>query len=424
MAISFIWSDALLRLIMSLIEKKIINVAEFLSYEPELPSYTVPFSWSEDRSVSFLNDIISNFEQHEYRIGNFVCAKDGDRVYLMDGCGRFITLLIILRLLDHDLSINPERAWSEKEKSLILAVSHRLKSRLSFVDRISLCSFILYSCKLVFILTDKKEEAFFFFDSAVSRGLELDKADLLKAYHLCAIRKESNEVKDASIKAWESIDNDKLYSLFETLYNLKRWIRGEVAISFKTDGLDTFKGLENEEYPYLHGILNKPFSLSDPILNGKRFFDMTKHYSSLYPERLNAEINKAYPELEHNFRRLGGFENVGDMYAYKLFLSLLLLYVDRFGFVEFKAALKVCFCFSFAIRFDNPGLSWQTINEYILDPNGFFHTLLYAKTPSEVYLYNLKSAYPDLKNRMKLNEGRLKKLDFETDFDLYLGDEI
>ncbi len=409
---------------MALLENKILTVRELFSRPLLLPDYCVPFSWEEERAVRLLNDVVLNIKRGDYRLGTMVTVKKGEEHYILDGEGRFITLSIILTLLGSSLAPRFSRKWSKAERQQIKRVSVALEKSLSFVDKVSLNDFLLNGCSLVFIAVEEEEEAFFFFDSAISRGRALDPADLLKAYHLCAMREESEEVKAQAIASWERLDNEHLYSLFDTLYVLKRWLHKEVAVSFKADGLAVFKGLNSEEYPYLYSLSNKAFSLFDPILNGKRFFKMTEFYSNIYPDKLTEEIKKVYPNLEHNFRALKGYDNVGDLCAYKLFLTLLLLYVDRFGYTDFRVVVKACFCFAFALRFDNPGFSWSVVNDYILDSNGFFHTLEYAKTPYEVYSFDFPSMYPDLRNEVHPEHGRIKKLNWENDFALYLGPEL
>jgi Protein of unknown function DUF262. len=409
---------------MALLENRIINLRTLFELNPSLPSFSIPFSWEEERAERLLKDIISSFPRGEYRIGTFVVVEEGGERRLMDGEGRFVTLAVLLSLLKCPLAPALERPWTRKERERIKAVAETLKKALSYTDPKTLLAFLLDSTTALYIAVEREEEAFFFFDSAVSRGRALDPADLLKAYHLCAMREESEEEKLKAIASWERLSNEHLYSLFDSLYVLKRWLRKEVAVSFKTDGLSVFKGLNGEAYPYLHGLTEKPQSLFDPVINGKRFFEMARFYSKIYPKGLEREIEKVYPHLEHNFRVLGGYDNVGDMYAYKLFLSLLLLYADRFGYTDFKPVVKACFCFSFALRFDNPGFSWSSVNDYVLDASGFFHTIEYALTPYEIYSFDFEAAYPDLRNEVHPERGRIRKLDWANDFALYLGDEL
>ncbi len=408
-----------------LVENEIIAVRKLFERNVQIPLFSVPFSWEEERAVHLMKDIWANIKQGEYRLGTIVAVKKGDEYFILDGEGRFITISILLTLLGSSLAPRTERVWSSVERIRIKKVATALEKALSFVDKQIFNDFLLNCCSVVFIAVENEEEAFFFFDSAITRGRALDPADLLKAYHLCAMREESEAEKLQAITSWESLKNEHLYSLFDTLYVLKKWLHKEVATSFKADGLSVFKGLNSEEYPYLFGLSEKPFSLFDPVINGKRFFQMAAFYASIYPCKLNEEIKKVYPNLEHNFKALKGYDNVGDTYAYKLFLTLLLLYVDRFGYAEFKAVVKACFCFAFALRFNNPGFSWADVNEYVLDQNGFFHTLEYAKTPYEVYSFDFETVYPDLRNEVHLDSrGRIKKLDWNEDFSLYLGDAL
>ena len=409
---------------MALIESRIITIEELFKRNITIPSFSCEFTFSEEDALSILRDINLNMDKGFYSLGTVVTVKEEDSYLLFDGFGRYITLSILLNALSCPLFKDIEKTWSEKERQRIKRIYLSLSKTLKFMDKESFLSFLLSSVTVVFVALDKREEAFFFFDSTEARGRHLDSADLLKAYHLCAMRNLDKEEKEKAIREWESMDNEHLYSLFDTLYVLKKWIKGEECTSFNEDGLEISKGLDSEEFPYLEGLEKKQFSLSDPILNGRYFFNMASYYGALYPNRLNAEINKYYPSLERNFRLLGGYDNPGDIYAYRLFLALLLLYVDRFSFTSFDKAIKACFSFAFALRFDNPGFSWKSVNDYVLDSGGFFHTLLYAREPYQIYTFDFEDYYPDLRDAVHPVRGRIKPLDWNEAFAPYFKSEV
>lgn len=409
---------------MALLESRAIPIRELFKRRITIPSFSVPFLLDEEAAVRMLEDIYGNISRGSYRLGSFVSVKQGDEYILFDGCGRYLTLSLLLSLLGSPLFNDLEGEWSEDERQRLKRAYIAMEKSLSFMDASLLLDFLLSSVTVIFIAVEDAEEAFFFFDSAVSRGRPLESADLLKAYHLCAMRSSSEEDKLKAIIEWESMDNEHLYALFDTLYVLRKWIRGEAATSFREDGPAIFKGLDDEKYPYLVGIEKKHFSLGDPILNGRHFFAMASYYGSLYPARLNEEIERYYPSLERNFRLSGGYDNPGDIYAYRLFLALLLLYADRFSFTDFDKAVKACFTFAFALRFDNPGFSWRSVNEYVLDNGGFFHTLLHALTPYEVYSFDFEEYYPDLKNAVHPVRGRIQNIDWKEDFASYFREEV
>jgi hypothetical protein len=215
------------------------------------------------------------------------------------------------------------------------------------VDKNELAEFGSYlrkKCK-IFVITIPKDgltEAFQMFDSQNSRGKALDPHDLLKAYHLRAIKNPFDNV----IEKWESyVKNDKLKlkDLFDKhLYRIRRWANGESGLHKKKHGselrfserfIDDFKGVELEkgDYPYLklykklkESKIEFPSSITMPIINGEVFFKYIEYTHELFEKGVEGyNIKEAEYILTSTDRKYS--RNIN------LYTNLMILFVDRFG---------------------------------------------------------------------------------------------
>ncbi len=128
----------------------------------------------------------------------------------------------------------------------------------------------------VLIIVNKLSEAFQLFDSQNTRGRALDH-DLLKAYHLRAMRDRPHDMKHAVAK-WESFPSEKIADLFSGyLFPISAWMRKEKSRKFTTREIDDFKGISAETgYTYAHAAWKTLpyYQIGQPFIEGKPFFEM------------------------------------------------------------------------------------------------------------------------------------------------------
>jgi hypothetical protein len=232
-------------------------------------------------------------------LGAVILHRDGDRLNVVDGQQRLLTLRMIVAILDPDdrYAVTPggdnpvSRVWAD------------LQLRLNVLDdeQLDLLSFVREGCQLVRVVTDDVDEAFRVFDSQNYRGKPLAPHDLLKAHHLREMRGESYAMQAAVVETWESVkdeDLDRLFSIY--LYRIARWSRGESAPGFTTHDIGMFKGISPKSVlspsaryhlaaqaalPMLNawGASNglgdreagrSRFQLDAPLVAGRSFFEM------------------------------------------------------------------------------------------------------------------------------------------------------
>ena len=322
-------------------EAKVITLTELYTLENlknlKIPEYQRPYKWTEKNVNNLIDDIISNKDKSEYRLGTLVLhqtkQEDDDDIIsnedkseyrlgtlvfyknkekknldIVDGQQRIVTLMLILYALSENYKKVKElydaknELWGHKfnnpiSQNNIFKNYQLIKQRINDFDEATV-DFLLTKCTFVKIVLNDVSEAFQFFDSQNSRGKELEPHDLLKAYHLREMREIPSDEQREIIEKWEDIDTDELASLFEYLYRIKNWSKSKSAREFTKDEISVFKGINLNNkiyYPYkrifyvAEYFIEKiakpplveteyPFQLDNIIINGKHFFEMIYRY--------------------------------------------------------------------------------------------------------------------------------------------------
>jgi hypothetical protein len=142
---------------------------------------------------------------------------------------------------------------------------------------------------------------------------------------------------------------------------------------------DPTRKIDQHTYTY-------PFSLSQVILNGRRFFDYVDHYLQL--------LNKlpTYEALAPYFNAIeasSGKERTGDKYTYNLFLAVLLTYLDKFGEQQLADAGKLCFLWAYKLRLGQQAVQLATMDNYALKNDSLFKVINDAIYTKDVFNFLL-----------------------------------
>ena len=242
--------------------------------------------------------------------------------------------------------------------------------------------------EVVVICVDKVNEAFQLFDSQNTRGKALDPHDLLKAYHLRAMKDCPYEMQHAVTK-WEAKNTKRIKELFDLyLFPIWNWSRGFKSKPFTPKEIDTYKGIE-ENSPYTYARIAsraRPYyQITDPFIAGNDFFEMVDHYINLLWD-IKSEIcsNKQFatiksvlvgknpvesPEEMDSIK----FDSVGFVYAKNLFFCALLHYYDKFHNFD-EMAVKKLFSWAFMLRVDMTNLGFDSVNKYAIGEENSAYT--------------------------------------------------
>lgn len=411
----------------------IITVAELLQDGMlSLPIYQRPYKWQPQHVEQLFDDLARHRGKPAYRLGTLVLHQHGgagrEKRDIVDGQQRTLTLLLIVHAL-MDLIDRREKSVSTEalvELALIrqmmikprfssaisqhnlrqnYQVIHRRVARPDF-DEVAV-DFLLRRCELVRVTLNDISEAFQFFDAQNARGRDLAPHDLLKAYHLREFGGDE-ALKQGTVSAWENSDSRELETLFgQYLFRIRRWVKGDSARSFSKNDVALFKGVnlaDGDGYPGLRVIRLAhesvdagrmpafPFQLDQPVLNGRRFFEMIHHYQKsglacanrtwaedwLPVERLDGFA----PRILQALSRYEGRKRTGDGYVRMMFDCLLLYYVDRFGSTELSRAIEKIFIWAYSLRLSMQVVQLASMDNHVLG-NNLFRVLREATHPQE-----------------------------------------
>ncbi len=354
------------------------KVGVLLEQDLTIPAYQRPYSWDEEQVIALIDDLIEAYEKKKknYLIGNMIFHDQN----IVDGQQRTITLsLIIYSLIEKDnLEIELDYYPKILYKKITILSSKAINKNLkiiqgklkNYANTENFKKYIEDNVLCTYIKTKDLDEAFMLFDSQNTRGKALRRKDLLKVHHIRHIDVNDISKQEISAKTWESISKknhpddelDDLDKLFIYLALIRKSIRGELAgkyleyldvykefISeddsgyalnnynqpplFKNYTFDTktqkinfiTKPLElNSSYSINNGLRFLPFEIIQSIEGGEKFFWFSLKYKDIYNEISNLSA----------FTILDSLDGKGNYYLRKVYKSLLLFFVDKFGFRE------------------------------------------------------------------------------------------
>lgn len=462
---------------------KVITLNKLYQRSLSIPDYQRPYKWTE-KNVRTLFDDLDYFvagitpknrddDRYKYRLGTIVLHKKSESENcIVDGQQRTLTFYLIRQALfarahelkgltvpDFSLNIpacritqeNLRRNYDVVEK---LLAKPRTKPLAEYID------IVLNKCEFVIVELGELSEAFQFFDSQNSRGLDLHPHDLLKAYHLREFDPSEVEMKAQAVKQWEQRNEKEVHRIFSHyLYPIRQWTKGKKAFQFTKEQIDGFKGLSlhqeqeshspfSQAYSILHSTVDEynrdrfrridkmhlsyPFQITQTMINGRRFFEWFAHYESKGLGLINSEKHGDWIEpllqtatskkiwkvingldIAENPKqyKYSGRTRTGDGYVRKLFNAFLLAYYDRFGGTEFSSALEMGFIWAYSLRLTQSSVYESSIENHVLNQNLFrrldeslrpkdffnFSINIYIKTSDTSKVDGIKKLFKEMK---------------------------
>ncbi|AXT85098.1 hypothetical protein C6I20_07805 [Aeromicrobium sp. A1-2] len=387
-------------------------VGELLDEVLYIPSYQRPFRWEPATAVQLLDDIREACKGPDdarvigetrsvssYVLGAVILHWDGDeqRLNVVDGQQRLLTLTILLDLLDDahaGRDLDAAAAPGEDAKAPIVVVRQRLAARVRLLEQPGeIAAFIRGRCELIRIETNDPDEAFRVFDSQNYRGKALLPHDLLKAYHLREMRSETESMKAALVETWESVaeaDLDRLFSAY--LWRIRQWSRGLAAPAFAPRHVDVFKGITTRgattpaskyhlaaqaAVPLLSAwspqsddtgreAARTRFQLDAPVQAGGSFFEMVTFMLSelkrLRREGYAGDGWETYASSDANFKEQSSKSQF--RYVSELYLASLLYYTNKFGDGDVEEARRLLVRWAYSLRTELRRVQMVSINNH------------------------------------------------------------
>lgn len=364
----------------------IMSISELLSRNLRVPGYQRPYRWTTKNISDLLGDIDTaitfsdGYTGFRYRIGSVILHNNVEEgcLDLVDGQQRMLSLVLLMLCLDQGAScpLLEASSFSNRESQANIQANYEfIREWIGYQSdewRGKVLAAFSSTLEAVVIIVDRIEEAFQLFDSQNTRGRSLDPHDLLKAYHLRAMRDNPYEMRHV-VTRWEEFKASDVREIFARfLFPILNWKMKEKTKPFTAKEIDAYKGIaEKSGYTYAARARRAApsFQIGSPFIEGEDFFLMAEHYLQM---RKDIEI-----ELDTN----GEFETIKDLLARKnqsagyrhactLFRCALLAYYDRFHNFD-ERAVKKLFAWAFMIRVDMTALGFDSINKYAIgEDNG------------------------------------------------------
>ncbi|MCU8177232.1 DUF262 domain-containing protein [Vibrio vulnificus] len=444
-------------MILDNIDKQIIQVTKLLSLRNlTIPGYQRPYKWSQENLADLLGDLKMYREKSAYRLGSVVFHKhfegNSEKLDIVDGQQRTLTLVLLVKALLEERYKDLKRQDVKESLGSLKEPINEFLQRQTFNSDISHrnlhqnymaakravarsdfteadMDFLLNRCELVTFVLEDISEAFQFFDSQNARGRDLDPHDLLKAFHLREFSQAEADLKADTVRHWESMESEQLARLFANyLFRIRNWAQGKPAQYFNKSQVDLFKGVNLEQvglYPYVeplrishhfvddynaqyqrhidHQHMRFPFHLDQMIINGRRFFEMTSHYSQKIAEIVNDERIGAVKRvsgtppiriLDHDLEPLAckilhtlntyrSRTRTGDGYVRTMFDCAVIFYLDKFGAHELSQAIEKLFIWAYSCRLQMQVVGIERMDKHALTQN-VFERIKQAVQPSDV----------------------------------------
>ena len=404
-------------------EARILTIGELAAHACEgtdivienfaIPIYQRPYKWSIKNVKELISDIKFAREKQKlkYRLGTIVLYYDtssentagrtnNKKYEIVDGQQRLVTISLILKTLNnHDIEKFSDNIFQhpDSEKNIIRNYQY-ISSKLDEIKMLS--EYIMNNCEVVVVIIDKIEEAFQFFDTQNSCGIDLSTCDILKAFHLAEMRTKLDEEEKELLTKWLKTESSVRDKIFNTLIRIKKWSIGEKCWELNNNLIETFYGVKAEDikrfpcYNQLRGKeeLDFSFQILSEFCRGRQFFEYFKKYKHLYDGINYGETGdsdwKRTPEyrVQYNPSRYPG---PGCDYIREFFEAIMLLYIDRFGENHFKSIACKVFRECYIIR-NQGSIKPETIINSAIDRNGLLKRIAYAKDIESIERYDDK----------------------------------
>ncbi len=415
--------------------QRAVKLEDLIKINLTIPPYQRPYKWTEKNVVTLLDDIFEYviLKNKDYRIGNVILHEESSNVNnVVDGQQRLTTISILLKQLEPNfekllLHQNFKHKISKNNIVYNFRIINQWISTKFGEDKGRIKEFykqILKKCEFILFTVYGQEEAFQLFDSQNSRGKALEPYDLLKAFHLREMDNESEEEKAKYVERWEKSIDDKTLKpiLGNHLFQIRKWSKNEWKYNFTRDEIDEFKGIslhQMQQFPYesamrmLDGFVANaqndkflrnmgiaqefPFSITMPIINGKRFFEYVDFYiqqrEKLFDLNKENSIRAEMPEFVEFYEKYCKYNKhwrSGDEKVRNLYENILLAFIDKFGYIEdFENYYQAFYKAVYIIRCQNKRIGLETI----LNSNakGIVRKIHDATAPDNLKHYQYKS---------------------------------
>ncbi|WEA00714.1 DUF262 domain-containing protein [Mucilaginibacter sp. SJ] len=341
-----------------------------------VPEYQRPYLWGKRETDRLLNDLTEYLlqesdERPDYYLGSIILHRKGDSLNIIDGQQRLTTIALLLTAIN----ISEVPAIDYSSPSSTQQIRENYKYLLTRAEEFRpLYWRIREHVNVTLVVTDREDDAYTFFETQNTDGVRLSGVDIIKAYHLRAIKNSCSRSR-AAVR-WEKHNElDKVaILLLKARYwnclrprsapgrNQKRAIKNAIVGEFSErtrkghlpDVGFVFAKVQSTGSGIQTTLPNVSFAIRQPLNDGENLVDYMVAFSNLYSEVL------PYKDGEWKDQSYESFINSiikpvdGTLFLKELFEISLLCYAHRFGTEKlYEAALWLFRC-TYEPRLKNP----------------------------------------------------------------------
>ena len=343
-------------------ENLIISANKLLELNLAIPEYQRAYTWDNENISKMIEDfdefLKSEYKKGSYYLGTILLHKDNEIYNIIDGQQRITTLLLMLKVIENT-SFKDVVYDNPKSQYKIVENYNNLKELSE--NKKNIIKDIFEKIKFTVIKTDNIDDAFTFFDTQNSRGIQPSVLVLLKSFNLRAISKGKLELQKECALAWVKNEITKNISLSEEseklewlikifFYRVRSWKSNDSADfgsyddfrdSFTKDLRESDKDIYKKYPNYTNQIIINDdteiiskstgsdwfqFSIRQPIYQGEGFFRFVEYYSKLLDELMDISIHN-----DKKFQDLVEVHKVGSRFIASFLIMTTLTYYERFG---------------------------------------------------------------------------------------------
>ncbi|WP_353098010.1 DUF262 domain-containing protein [Empedobacter brevis] len=427
-------------------ENKIsLSIQKLFELNLDIPDYQRPYKWKDKNINQLIDDIIFVAgNKKNYSIGSVVLFNANkkekrsinDIFDVVDGQQRLTTLTILLHLCKGNINLPLLKSnyTSPISQANIINTKKIVNSRKSELTN-EVIHYIIDKCYLNVFILSKETEAFQFFDSQNSRGLDLMPHDLLKAFHLREMQNNTEIEQINTVNQWEKYNKDRLDQFLRShLFRVRRLSKQKSGLGFSKEKIETFKGVSlnskiisnklqkakllemalhhynsNYDRTFDNNYIEYPFEVNEIITNGKRFFEYVEYYKSSeflfnISKYLVKDVENSFLieklKLNSDSLEMIGYVNSynlnrkGDQALRNLFINLCFLYFDKFNTEKLDLAIQKIFVYVYTKRIVSMNIGWEDVDKYVLNnySNSMFRIIEDSLTVKDFINIRLKSS--------------------------------
>jgi uncharacterized protein with ParB-like and HNH nuclease domain len=391
-----------------------------------IPEYQRPYRWSEVQIKKllsdyqlYLNDIAESDGQYGYYLGSVILHQSAENgcLNIIDGQQRLTTLALIAFV--QSLANTVGGLNSEEHSPFELQLSYdspesqqQIMKNLAWLQSKAtnqIAAFDASKINLTLVVTLSEDDAYRFFETQNTGGVRLGGPDIIKAHHLRAIDRNSqnafaskwealgdlNPVVGALVKGryWQNLNNRQVPSHRQP-HLVRSAIVSELGES-TGKGHDISYGRFERAYLPDGGQIDKQaqqgYELRQPLNSGINTIHYLTYFEGLRYKYLsgNHKLTQSYQAIDHFF---SFYQNLickldGCSFLKGLYDTALLIYISQFGEQQLYIAAKKLFRVIYSPRVSNQkAVRENSISAFVRD-NPVLDWIAASYTPNMCFEY-------------------------------------